>query len=172
MKSIQWRHTDWSARRFVFQAGQELIGQLVFANNWNFDATYSSSDSRLTFTEKGFWDRKVHITRDGVEVALLTNTLFGKALLQLHSGEVYQLKSNFLGRNIQWLNSQDEVVIQYKQATLSTMGKGTVQFHQTLSNATEQLLLSSGLYMPRLVVKRMMTVMVCCIPIMAAASRH
>lgn len=95
MKTLNWRHTDWSAKNFVFFLGQEIVGQLTFQSSWNFNAVYTDNKTRLKFTQKSFWDRKVSITRDDKEVGEMDSGLLGKQTLKLSTGETFELVSNF-----------------------------------------------------------------------------
>jgi len=170
MKTLNWRHTDWSAKNFIFSIGQEIVGKLTFNSSWNFNAVYSDEDTNLKFTQKGFWNRDVQITKDGEAVGEIKFRLFGNQTLKLTTGEQFTLSSNAWGRNVTWKTQEGKTIIEYKQATMSSMGKGVVSFADSLTNETEKLLISSGLFVRQLIRKRVAITMAIAIPIIAAAN--
>jgi hypothetical protein len=171
MKTLNWRHTDWSARNFVFFLGQEIVGQLTFQSSWNFNAIYTDSKTRLKFTQKSFWDRKVSITLDDKEIGEMDSGLFSKQTLKLTTGEKFELASNFWGRDVTWKNTNGEAIAKYQQATMSSMGKGKIDIADSLSTEIEKVLISSGLFVRQLILKRVALTVAIVVPILAA-SRH
>ena len=168
MKKLNWRHTDWNARNFVFLLGQEIIGQLSFNSTWNFNAVYTDKETRLKFTQKGFWDRRVSITRDGKEIGEIERVFFDKQTLTLITGEKYELVSNIWGRDLSWKNSAGETIIKYQQATMSSMGKGTITLTDSLTIEAGKMLVTSGLFIRQLILKRRTLIVMIFIPILAA----
>lgn len=171
MKTLNWRHTDWSAKNFVFFLGQEIVGQLTFQSSWNFNAVYTDNKTRLKFTQKSFWDRKVSITRDDKEVGEMDSGLLGKQTLKLSTGETFELVSNFWGRDVTWKNTSGDTIAKYQQATMSSMGKGKIDITDSLTIEIEKILISSGLFVRQLILKRVTLTIAIVVPILAA-SRH
>ena len=171
MKTLHWKHTDWFGKNFIFTIGQEIIGQLTFNNSWNVNAVYTDSDTKLTFTQKGFWDRDVLITHNGKTVGEIHNALFGRQILKLATGEKFTLSTSFWEQEVYWKNDNDETLVKYQQATMSSMGKGLITLNDTLTLEIQKLLMSSGLFARRLMHKRVALVVVIMIPVIAA-SRH
>jgi hypothetical protein len=169
MKTLNWRHTDWNARTFVFSLGKEIIGQLKFHSPWSFNAVYTDKETKLKFSQKNSWYGKIRITRDQKPVGEIDSGLFGKQILKLATGEKYELVSNFWGRDVQWKNSKGEMIINYKQATMSSMGKGTISLADSLTIELEKLLVSSGLFVRQLVIKRVAVLVAIFVPILAAS---
>lgn len=155
MKSLQWRHTDWTARKYVFQSGLDTIGKLVLGY-WDSSAVYLTAESRMAFSEESFWRNTIHVKRDNVQVAVIKYEVFGPYALQLHSGEVYYLKRDFVGRNTKWENEEGAAIASYQPATFSSGGKGTLNFTQSVAEETEHLLAGSGLYLSVLFQRRIL----------------
>jgi hypothetical protein len=171
MKTLNWRHTDWNARNFVFSLGQEVVGQLAFYSSWNFNAVYTDKDTRLTFSQKGILNRNVSITKDGNPVGEIDFSLFVDQTLKLTTGELFTLSTNVWGRDVNWKTKDGEVVVKYQQATLNSMGKGVVSVEDSLTDETAKVLVSSGLFVRQLIRKRVALTVVCMIPIIAASNR-
>ena len=171
MKTLNWRHTDWNARNFVFSIGQEIVGQLTFNNSWNFNAVYTDKETNLKFSQKSFWDNDVVITRDGKFVGEIKHDFFfGRQTLKLATGVTFKLSSNFWGRNVYWQNETGEAIIKYQQATMSSMGKGLISLSNSLTIETEELLISSGLFARQMMQKRIALTVVFAVPILAASN--
>lgn len=171
MKTLNWRHTDWSARNFIFSIGQEIIGQLTFNSSWNFNAVYTDKETKLKFAQKSFWDRDVLITTDGKAIGEIDFRLFGTQTLKLETGERFTLSSNFWGQEVNWKNEKGETIIKYQQATMSSMGKGLISLKDSLTFETEKLLISSGLFARQAMHKRIVLMIVIMIPVLAASRR-
>jgi hypothetical protein len=173
MKTLNWRHTDVSARIYVFQIGQEIIGQLRFNSYWNFNAVYADKETKLRFIESNdFLRRTVSITRDGKLIGKMRSGLFAKQTLELLNGEKYVLTSNLWGRDVRWENSKGEPIMKYQQATMASMEKGVINLKDTLTEETEKLLMSAGLFMRQLILKRILLIFLFLIPILAASKRY
>ncbi len=170
MKTLNWRHTDWSARKFIFFSGQEIIGELNFNSAWNFNGTYVDSGSEFQFRENAdrIWKRRVFITRNGQLVGSLHYQLFRDPQLQLATGETFILPSNFFGRNVQWTNSKNEAIVKYEQASMTSMGKGTITLTTPLPAETEKVLIIAGLYIRQLILKKTSLLLIVLIPIFAS----
>jgi hypothetical protein len=171
MKTLNWRHTDWSARQFVFSLGQEIIGQLTFHSSWNFNAVYTDNVTRLNFSQDGFWSGKILITRDEKVIGEIDSGILSKQTLKLVTGDKYDLTSNFWGRNVKWKNEKGETIVNYKQASMSSMGKGTINLVDSLTIELEKILVGSGLFVRMLIVKRIALTVAIVVPI-TVASRH
>jgi|GEM_PF-1933254 len=174
MKTLNWRHTDWNARNFIFFIGQEIIGQLNFNSLWNFNGFYTDKESKIQFKEYGgyFWKRAVSIIENDKIIGEITYNFFLEPKLKLVAGDTYLLTSNFWGRDVKWINAQNEIVMKYDQATMSSMGKGTITYKDSLSTETEKLLMTAGIYVRQLILKRASLLIVIMIPILTTASRH
>lgn len=172
MKTLNWRHTDWNARNFIFSIGQEIIGQLTFNSSWNFNAVYTDKETKLKFSQKSFWDRDVIITKDGKSIGEIKNDFFfGKQTLKLPTGDTFILSSNVWGRDVNWKTEKGETIVKYQQATMSSMGKGLISLNDSLTAETEKLLVTSGLFARQLLHKRIVLIVVIMIPILAASRR-
>lgn len=172
MKTLNWKHTNWTARNFIFTVGQEIIGQLTFTSSWNFNAVYTDKEANLKFAQKNFFDKDVVITKDGDSVGTIEFKLFGEQILKLPSGEKFTLSSSFWGKEVYWKNQDGETVIKYETATMSSMGKGLITLPSILKPETEKLLVASGLLARQIVHKRAALVVVIILPILAASRRH
>jgi hypothetical protein len=150
MKTLNWRHTDWNARNFIFSIGQEIIGQLTFSSYWNFNAAYTDKDTNLKFSQKSFWDRDAIISKDGKTVGEINFGLFATQTLKLENGET---------------------IIKYQQATMSSMGKGLISLNDSLTIDKEKLLISGGLFARQVRHKRIVLFIAIMIPILAASRR-
>src|SRR6478752_5694806 len=111
MKTLNWRHTDWNARNFIFSVGQEIIGQLTFHSYWNFNAVYTDKETKLKYTQKSFWDRNVLITKDEKPVGEIDFSFFGNQSLKLVTGERFILSVNAWGRNVHWRTEAGKTII-------------------------------------------------------------
>jgi len=171
MKTLNWRHTDWNARNFIFSIGQEIIGQLTFNSYWNSNAVYTDKEANLKFTQKSFWDRDVKITKDGKTIGEIDFGLFGTQSLKFVTGERFTLSSSFWEQEVYWKNEQGETIIKYQQATMSSMGKGLISLKDSLTVETEKLLIGSGIFVRQLRRKRAALIVVIMIPILAASRR-
>ncbi len=171
MKTLNWKHTDWNSRNFIFSIGNEIIGKLTFYSSWNYNAVYIDKETKLKFSQKSFWDRNVVITKDGKKIGEIDFRLFGNQTLMLATGERFMLSTNVWGRNVNWKNQKGETIIKYQQATMSSMGKGVVKLVDSLTNETEKLLISSGLFVRQLILKRVSVAAAIGIPIIVASNR-
>lgn len=170
MKTINWRHTDWFARRFVLTMGAEIIGRLTFYSAWHFNALYTEEETELKFAQKSFWDRDIAITKDGKTVAEIRSSFFGEHTLKLNTGEKYILSTSFWEQEVYWKTERGETVVKYQQATMSSTGKGLISLSDSLPVETTKLLVSSGLFARQVAHKRRAVTIAILVPILAAAS--
>jgi len=170
MKSINWKSTDWSGRKFIFSIGKEIIGKLNFYSSWNLNAVYTDKETKLKFTQKSFWNRNVRITKEGKTVGEVKFSFFGNQTLKLATGESFTLSTNAWGRNVHWKAQDGQIIIKYKQAPLSSMGKGVISLAESLTNDTEKLLISSGLFVRQLIHKRVAMTIAIAVPIIVTLS--
>jgi hypothetical protein len=166
MRTLNWRHTDWSARHFIFSIGQEIIGQLSFNSFWNFNAAYTDRETKLHFSQKSFWDHDVLITKDGVEVGEIIFGFFGNQTLKLVTGEKFSLSTSLWEQEAYWKTEKGDTVIKYQQATMSSMGKGLISLSDTLTIDKEKLLIASGLFARQLRHKRSAVIIAIMLPIL------
>jgi hypothetical protein len=171
MKTLNWRHTDWNARNFIFSLGQEIIGQLTFNSYWNSNAVYTDKETKLKFAQKSFWDRDVLITKDGKVVGEIDFGLFGTQTLKLAKGERFTLSTSFWEQEVYWKNEQGETIIKFHQATMSSMGKGMISLSDSLTIEMEKLFIGGGIFARQLRRKRAALIVVIMIPILAASRR-
>jgi hypothetical protein len=171
MKTLNWRHTDWNARNFIFTIGQEIIGQLTFSSYLNFNAVYTDKETNLKFAQKSFWDRDAIITKDGETVGEINFGLFATQTLKLVTGERFSLSTSFWEQEVYWKNEKGETIVKYQQATMSSMGKGLISLKDSLTIEVEKLLISSGLFARQVRHKRLILVAAIMIPIFAASRR-
>ena len=172
MKTLNWRHTDWFAKNFIFTMERQIIGQLTFNSSWNFNALYTDKEIKLKFVQKSFWDRNVLITKDGKTIGEIHLGLFGEQTLKLVTGERFILSTSFWEQEVYWKTEKGETIIKYQQATMSSMGKGLISSEDSLTIETEKLLISSGVFVRQLTRKRRAMTVAILIPIIAAASRQ
>jgi hypothetical protein len=172
MKTLTWKRTDWGARNFIFLIGQEIIGQLTFNNSWNLNAVYSDTETKLHFSQKKFWGKEVLITKDGKPSGAIEFKLFGVQVLKLPTGERFTLSSNFWGRDVNWKNEKGEAVITYHQSAITAAGKGLINLNESLKLETENLLISSGLFIRQVMLKRVILLLVIIIPALASSRRY
>ncbi len=171
MKTLNWRHTDWNARNFIFSIGQEIIGQLTFNSYWNFNAAYTDKDTNLKFSQKSFWDRDAIISKDGETVGEINFGLFATQTLKLVTGERFTLSTSFWEQEAYWKTENGETIIKYQQATMSSMGKGLISLNDSLTIDKEKLLISGGLFARQVRHKRIVLFIAIMIPILAASRR-
>lgn len=171
MKTLNWRHTDWNARNFIFSIGQQVIGQLSFNSYWNYNASYTDQETKLQFSQKSFWDQDVLITREGKKVGEIIFGFFGNQTLKLVTGEKYFLSTSLWEQEAYWKTEKGDTVIKYQQATMSSMGKGLISLSDALSIEKEKLLITSGLFARQLRHKRSVVIIAAMVPILAA-TRH
>jgi hypothetical protein len=171
MKTLNWRHTDWNARNFIFSIGQEIIGQLTFSSYWNFNAVYTDKDTNLKFSQKSFWDRDAIISKDGEAVGEINFGLFATQTLKLVTGERFTLSTSFWEQEAYWKTEKGETIIKYQQATMSSMGKGLISLNDSLTIDKEKLLISGGLFARQVRHKRIILFIAIMIPILAASRR-
>jgi hypothetical protein len=170
MKIINWRRTDWIARTFIFSIGQEIFGQLSFNSAWNFNAVYTDKETDLKFAQKNFWNRDVLITKDGKAIGEIRCGLFEQTL-KLITGERFFLYTSLWEQEVYWKTEKGEKLIKYKQATMSSMGKGVISSSDSMAVDRERLLISSGIIVRQLFRKRRALTVALMVPIIAGASR-
>ncbi|MCP2042121.1 hypothetical protein [Pontibacter sp. HSC-36F09] len=146
MKTLNWRHTGWFAKDFIFTMEQQIIGNLTIDSSWNFKALYTDEETKLNFAQKSFWDRNVSITRDGEVIGEIHSGLFGEKTLRLVSGEKFTISTSLWEQEVYWKTEEGNTVVQYWQATMSSMGKGSISLEKSLPVEMEKLLISSGLF--------------------------
>lgn len=171
MKTLNWRRTDWTARKFIFSIGQEILGELTFYSNWNLNAVYTDKEAKLKFAQKSFWNRNVLITKDEKQVGEIDFRVFRNQTLKLVTGERFILSTNVWGRNVNWQTETGETIVKYEYAPMSSMGKGLIILKDSLTIETEKLLISSGLFIKQLLVKQVALTVVIFVPIVAASNR-
>ncbi len=171
MRTLNWRHTDWSARKFIFSIEQEIIGQLTFYSSWNCNAVYTDKETKLKFIQKSFWDGDVSVTQDDKLIGEIDSGLFGKQTLRLVTGEKFILSSNFWGRDVNWKTEKGETVIEFEQATMMSMGKGLISLKDSLTIETQKILISSGLFIRQLILKRVLLTVAIVVPVLAVSRR-
>jgi hypothetical protein len=153
MNTMQWRHTDWVGRNFIFWLNEKVVGQLTFKNSWNLNAIYRSEQNQLKFVVSGFWKTKVKVFKNDDLIGEIETHFYGKQTLKLSNGKSYSLTSGFWGRNTQWADSKGETLIKYTTAYLRSMGKGTITISDKLAPDEKDLLVSSGLFARQLFLK-------------------
>lgn len=169
MKILNWRHTDWRANNFLVYLGKQIVGQLRFISSWNFNAIYTDSENKITFKEKGYFDTTTEISKeDGSLIGLMKAKAFGRPTIRLANSEHYELISNFWGRDVQWRDAKGEPVIKYAQATMNSMGKGSITTTVPLAAETEKILFASGLYNIQLFNRKAMYFVAIMIPLLVA----
>jgi len=171
MKTLNWRHTDWNARNFIFSIGQEIIGQLTFSSYWNFNAVYTAKDTNMKFSQKSFWDRDAIISKDGETVGEINFGLFATQTLKLVTGDRFTLSTSFWEQEAYWKTENGETIIKYQQATMSSMGKGLISLNDSLTIDKEKLLISGGLFARQVRHKRIVLFIAIMIPVLAASRR-
>lgn len=169
MKTLNWRHTDWNARRFVFSIGQEIIGQLTFNSPWNFNATYTDHETNLRFAQKGYWNKDTIVTRNGEVIGEISFGMFAIQTLTLRTGQRFTLSTSFFEQEAYWKAEDGTTVITYQQATLSSMGKGLISTHDSLPEEMKTLLISSGLFARQAWRKRIITAALMIMPVLLAS---
>lgn len=169
MRTLNWRHTGWSARTFAFTIGQELIGQLTLNYSWNLKGSYTDPEANITFAQKSFLDADVLVTKDGKTIGEITSHWFGIHTLTLATGERYRLSTSLWEQEAYWRTEAGETVIKYQQATMSSMGKGVISLTDKLTPETEKILISSGLFARKAVHRRIQRTVAVFIPILAAS---
>ena len=171
MKTLNWRHTGWNARNFLFTIGEEIIGQLTITRFWNFQAVYVDRDTKLTFSQKGFWNRDVLIAKDERILGEISFELFGRQTLVLATGEKFTLSTSFWEQEIFWKNEKGDTIVKYQQATMSSLGNGLITLTDNLTLETEKLLICSGLFIRKVMQKRRALVVIMVI-LLSGASRN
>jgi hypothetical protein len=171
MNTLQWRHTDWTAKSFVFSIGEKIIGQLTFAGSLTFSATYNSNKNKLKFSEKDFWGKEVSIEKDGNVVALFSHNIFGNQTLTLKNGDKFSLTSDFWGSNAKWQNLKGDTIVTYSAATMSTMGKGTIHISENMDEEIEEILFSGGLFIKQYIIRKFILISAILSPLTIMISR-
>lgn len=88
------------------------------------------------------------------------------------TGEKFILSTSFWEQEVYWKTENGETIIKYQQATMSSMGKGSISSTDLLTIETEKLLISSGIFVRQLARKRRAMAVAVVILIIAAASRQ
>lgn len=171
MKTLHWKRTNWTAQNFIFSAGRDILGQLTFHSNWNFKAVYTDQQTKLKFVQESFWSRDVLITEGERIVGKIRSGLFGGSTLTLPAGDTYVIATSLWEQEVYWKTEQGETIIKYQQAIMSSLEKGVISFKNKLPLETEKLLMSSGLFIRQMRLKRIIRTVVVMIPIMAAAGK-
>lgn len=171
MKMINWKRTNWTARKFIFSIEQAQVGQLTFNHTWKFDANFTDHQTQLKFTQKSFWDRDVLIKKDGKRVGELQSGLFGEQKLKLATGEIFFISTSFWGQEAYWKTIEGETIITYKQAAMSSLENGLIKLNASLTSDIEKLLISTGLFARLVSRKRIAQTVAVMIPILTAASQ-
>lgn len=170
MKTLNWKHTGWFAKNFIFTIGQQIIGQLTFDSSWNLKALYTDKETELKFAQKSFWDRDVLITKGEEKIGQIHSGLFGEHTIKLVTGEKFILSTSFWEQEVYWKTEKGETIVKYKQAAWSSMGKGLISLKDSLTVETEKVLISSGFFVRQLARKRRAITVAILIPIIAAGS--
>ncbi|MDO6389773.1 hypothetical protein Q4E40_06520 [Pontibacter sp. BT731] len=171
MKTLNWRHTGWIAKDFIFAMEQQIIGYLTIDSSWNFKALYTDEETKLSFAQRSFWDRDVLITKDGVAIGEIHSGLFGQKTLALLSGEKFTISTSFWEQEAYWKTEQGNTIIRYRQAIMSGMGKGSIRIEKSLPIEAERLLISSGLFIRQMTRWRRARKMAVIILVIAAGSQ-
>jgi hypothetical protein len=171
MNTLQWRHTDWTGRNFIFWLNEKVIGELTFKSSWDLNAVYQSQQAQLKFIVTGFWKNRILIMRGNEKLGEIKNGFSGKQTLTLVNGKSYVLTSGFWGRSAQWSNLNGEILIKYTTASIRSMGKGTIIVSHNLAADEKELLVSTGLFARQMLLKMAVMVLIIMIPAMSAASR-
>jgi len=130
----------------MFLMDQATIGELSFYGSWHFNAVYTDRETHLKFARKSFWDNDIRITQGGQIMGTLHKLFFGQQVLTLPSGERFTLSTSFWEQEVYWRNENGNTVIRYQQATMSSMGKGSISVQDTLPMDTQRVLMAGGLF--------------------------
>ncbi len=145
METITWKNSDLSGVRFDFENNNQTFGTLTLMSELSSNANFTTDNYRLQFKRVGFWDNKVLIRKNDELIGEIGNRLVGRTFLKFKTGRTFRLSSNVIGRNLKWLGSKGQPIVEYTMATLNSMRKGFIKVNDNLSKEEREVLLSAGL---------------------------
>ena len=145
MEDITWKNTDRTGRRFDFEIGSQLLGRLTLFSELSSNAMFITNHDSIRFKRIGLWENKVLVQKNDVVVGEICNRVIGQTFLTVQNGSTFSLSSNFLGRNLKWLDSRGVPVVEYSMATLRSLRKGLIRTSDSLSREEKEILLGAGL---------------------------
>lgn len=146
MRTINWRHTDWGARNFVLSMGEQVMGSLSIGTSWIFKGSYTDHSTNLKFAQRSFWDRDMVITNGNEKVGEISSSILGRHRLLTSAGRAYFLSTSLFEQEAYWKTESGQTLITYQQATMSSLGKGTIKMAESLSVEEQTLLIASGIF--------------------------
>lgn len=150
METLIWENSDLSGRRFEFAKDNLSAGSFIILSEISSTARFNSGGDQITYYKNNFWEDTVFIKKNNQLIGTITRQLFGRIYLNLNRERIFQLSTNFFGRNLKWLNQDGKPVVAYQMATLKSMRKGFVYMDDSLSKDEKEVLLSAGLIASRL----------------------
>jgi hypothetical protein len=160
MYTIRWKSKDWRGRKLLFTNSAGETGFLHFNNAWNLNAVFQMKKVELLFTEKGFWKKTVHIEANSVEIGQVENRHTTSKILRLNSGKMFELTTNFWGRNLRWKDLNGEIIASYIPGfSLVSMGKGEIQFNEELPEDMMLIMAGTGLFLKLNSIKKAAVIM-------------
>jgi hypothetical protein len=142
MDPLHWKFTDFSGTNINIGIGANQIGQLKFFA-YNSNAIYTTNRTKVALVENGSTQSIVLYNGD-YHGKLKAG--FSRPSLTLNDNQTLILKSNFLGRNLRWINSEGKIVMNFVQGTLTSRGQGTIHANDELSQVQREVLISCGLF--------------------------
>jgi hypothetical protein len=145
METVTWKNSDLSGVRFDFESNDQAFGTLTLLSELSSNANFTTDNDRLQFKRVGFRDNRVQIKRNNELIAEIKNRLLGQTYLQLKNGRTFRLSSNLVGRNLKWLDTNGQPIVEYKMATMNSMRKGSILINNSLTKEEKKILPSAGL---------------------------
>lgn len=145
METVTWKNSDLSGVRFDFENNDQTFGTLTLLSELSSNANFTTDNDRLQFQRVGFRDNKVQIKRNNELIGEIKNRIFGRTYLQLKTGRTFKLSSNLVGRNLKWLDTNGQPIVEYKMATMSSMRKGSIIISDSLTKEEKEILPSAGI---------------------------
>lgn len=145
MEIVTWKNSDLSGLRFDFKNDMESFGTLTILSELSSNAIFATDIDHLQFKRVGYWDNKVVIKKNGHLIGEIKNRLLGQTYIELKNGNRFRLSSNLVGRNLKWMDTHGQPIVEYKMATLNSMRKGFIKVDDSLTNEEKEILLSAGL---------------------------
>ena len=145
METITWKNSDLSGVRFDFENNNQTFGILTLNSEMSSNANFTTDNDRLQFKRVGFWDNKILIRKNDKLIGEIGNRLIGRTFLKFKTGRTFKLSSNIMGRNLKWLSSEGQPIVEYTMATLNSTRKGFIKVNDNLPHDEKEVLLSAGL---------------------------
>ncbi|MEJ8801399.1 hypothetical protein [Pontibacter sp. H249] len=145
MEIINWKQEGISGRKYSIRSAGGQVSKLVFDGWSSYNAVYSTGETKLTFSSKGWFEQEVTIRYNGEVIGHGITSIMGKIRIEMATGEKYVLQNKGFSQKQVMTDATGKSVLSFEQPSFS-FGKGHIAVADSVPELTKIVLVSTGLY--------------------------